>query len=129
MSLIPTTLERLEHGSAQLLDRLAARPRLAAAALLALALFTYLPGVFLLPPVDRTEIVYAQSSRGMLQFFEKLEDQISLNTVRQDPYLQTHPLTQDRVASVQQHVDHSPYSDAPDPAAFQEMHARMLAKL
>jgi 4-amino-4-deoxy-L-arabinose transferase-like glycosyltransferase len=67
MSLIPTTLERLERGSAQLLDRLAARPRLAAAALLALALFTYLPGVFLLPPVDRTEIVYAQSSRGMLE--------------------------------------------------------------
>ena len=30
------------------------------AALLALAVFTYLPGVFLLPPVDRTEIVYAQ---------------------------------------------------------------------
>ena len=30
-------------------------------------MFTYLPGVFLLPPVDRTEIVYAQSSRGMLE--------------------------------------------------------------
>ena len=60
-------LERLERESALLLDKLAARPRLAAAALLALALFTYLPGVFLLPPVDRTEIVYAQTSRGMLE--------------------------------------------------------------
>ena len=67
MSFLPLTLDRLERASAQLLDTLAARPRLAAAALLALAVFTYLPGVFLLPPVDRTEIVYAQSSRGMLE--------------------------------------------------------------
>ena len=67
MSFLPLTLERLERASAQLLDTLAARPRLAAAALLALAVFTYLPGVFLLPPVDRTEIVYAQSSRGMVE--------------------------------------------------------------
>jgi len=67
MSFFPLTPERLERESTCLLDRLAARPRLAAAELLALALFTYLPGVFLLPPVDRTEIVYAQSSRGMLE--------------------------------------------------------------
>ena len=67
MSFFPLTLERLERASTQLLDALAARPRLAAAALLALAVFTYLPGVFLLPPVDRTEVVYAQSSRGMLE--------------------------------------------------------------
>ncbi|MBC7831732.1 MAG: glycosyltransferase family 39 protein [Hyphomicrobium sp.] len=67
MSFLPLTLERLERASTQLLDTLAARPRLAAAALLVLAVFTYLPGVFLLPPVDRTEIVYAQSSRGMLE--------------------------------------------------------------
>jgi predicted Zn-dependent protease len=70
-----------------------------------------------------------QSSVGMLQFFEKLEDQISLNTERQDPYLQTHPLTQDRVDSVQQHVDHSPYSGQKDSPELLEMHARMLAKL
>ena len=37
MSLIPTTLERLERGSAQLLDKLAARPRLAAATFHAVA--------------------------------------------------------------------------------------------
>ncbi|MDP1907690.1 MAG: glycosyltransferase family 39 protein, partial [Hyphomicrobium sp.] len=60
-------LDRLEREATLRLDQLAARPRLAAAALLALALFAYLPGVFLLPPVDRTEIVYAQSSRGMLE--------------------------------------------------------------
>src|SRR5688572_11939334 len=70
-----------------------------------------------------------QSSRGMLEFFEKLEGQIFLNTGSQDPYLQTHPLTRDRVDSVQQHVDHSPYADAKDSAELIEMHQRMLAKL
>jgi predicted Zn-dependent protease len=70
-----------------------------------------------------------QSSRGMLQFFEKLESQMLLNTGSQDPYLQTHPLTRDRIDSVQQHVDHSPYSDAKDSPALIEMHQRMLAKL
>lgn len=67
MSFLPSTLDRLERDSTSILDKLAARPRLAAAALLALALFTYLPGVLLLPPVDRTEIVYAQSSRDMIK--------------------------------------------------------------
>lgn len=70
-----------------------------------------------------------QSARGMLQFFEKLQSQILLNSGSQDPYLQTHPLTRDRIASVQQHVDHSPYSDVKDPPALVELHQRMLAKL
>lgn len=67
MSFLSSTPQRLEHDSTAFLDKLAARPRLAAAALLALALFAYLPGVLLLPAVDRTEIVYAQSSRDMLK--------------------------------------------------------------
>lgn len=66
MSFLPLTLDRLERESIALLNRLASQPRLAAAALFALALLTYLPGVVLLPPVDRTEIVYAQTSRDML---------------------------------------------------------------
>ncbi len=65
----------------------------------------------------------------MLEFFEKLESQMLLNTGSQDPYLQTHPLTQDRINSVQEHVDHSPYSDAKDSPELLERHRRMLAKL
>ena len=67
MSILPLTLQRLECASTRLLDTLGKGHRLAAAALLALTLIAYLPGVFLLPPVDRTEIVYAQSTRGMLE--------------------------------------------------------------
>lgn len=70
-----------------------------------------------------------QSSRGMLEFFGKLESQMLLNTGSQDPYLQTHPLTQDRINSVQEHVDHSAYSDAKDSPDLLEKHQRMLAKL
>lgn len=60
------TLERLDSGCRSLIDRLAARPRLAAAVLLALALVSYLPGLVALPTVDRTEVVYAQMARDML---------------------------------------------------------------
>ena len=86
MSFLPLTLERLERESTCLLDRLAARPRLAAAALLALAVFTYLPGVFLLPPVDRTEIVYAQSSRGMLERGTLIDSSYEGERVRLPPH-------------------------------------------
>ena len=70
-----------------------------------------------------------QSSRGMLEFFQKLEGQEFLLRTNQDPYLLTHPLTRDRIDSVQAHVDQSPYSEAKDPAALVELHQRMLAKL
>jgi predicted Zn-dependent protease len=70
-----------------------------------------------------------QSARGMLEFFEKLEGQEFLLASNQDPYVQTHPLTRDRIASVEEHVDHSAYSDAKDSPALIEMHQRMLAKL
>jgi 4-amino-4-deoxy-L-arabinose transferase-like glycosyltransferase len=66
MTLLPPQLDRLEITCRRLIDRIAARPRLAAAVLFGLALVCYLPGLLALPPVDRTEVVYAQSSRDML---------------------------------------------------------------
>jgi predicted Zn-dependent protease len=47
----------------------------------------------------------------------------------QIPYLRTHPLTQDRIASFEEAAARSPYADAPDPPQFIEMHRRMVAKL
>ena len=67
--------------------------------------------------------------RGMLEFFQKLEWQEFLLGQNQDPYLLTHPLTTDRIDSVQQHVDNSPYSDAKDPPEDLAMQERMVAKL
>jgi predicted Zn-dependent protease len=70
-----------------------------------------------------------QSARGLLEFFEKLEGEEYLLAGNQDPYLQTHPLTRDRIEAVQQHVDTSPYSSTKDAPALVLMHQRMLAKL
>ena len=66
-------LTRLEARCTRLIDALSAQPRLAAAALFALALVTYLPGLVALPPVDRTEVVYAEMARGMLERGEPLD--------------------------------------------------------
>jgi len=75
--------------------------------------------------LDRT----GQSSRGLLEFFEKLGDQEALLTSNQDPYVRTHPLTRDRVDSVRAHVETSPYADVPDPPQLVAAHLRMQAKL
>ena len=67
MTPISPTLERLEQISARTVDAIAKRPWLAACVLIAIALVCYLPGVLALAPVDRTEIIYAESSRAMLE--------------------------------------------------------------
>lgn len=63
----PPALEQFELKSARTIDAIATRPWVAAAVLLALALVSYLPGLLALPAVDRTEIIYAESSRAMLE--------------------------------------------------------------
>jgi predicted Zn-dependent protease len=70
-----------------------------------------------------------QSARGLLDFFHILSGQELLVTARQDPYLRTHPLTQDRIEALEAFVARSPYSDVPVRPEFQEQHRRMLAKL
>jgi len=71
------------------------------------------------------------STRGMLEFFKKLEDQNLLPEDRQTEYVRTHPLTADRIQAVQGHLDNSPPAlrDAKLPQKFYEMHERMKAKL
>jgi predicted Zn-dependent protease len=75
--------------------------------------------------LDRTH----QSARGLLQFFEKLQSQELLIGVHQSTYLTDHPLTEERIAYVRDHVEHSPYSEVPDPPAFVAMLARSKVKL
>lgn len=69
------------------------------------------------------------SARGMLTLFQKLRDEEALIISRQDPYLITHPLTQDRLDYVARHVDTSPYSDAPLPAGLDGGFRMVQAKL
>lgn len=70
-----------------------------------------------------------QSARGMLEFFKILGKQEALLVGQQDPYLRTHPLTQDRIDAVTEHVQHSPYSDVPDRPEFVDGFKRIQAKL
>jgi predicted Zn-dependent protease len=75
--------------------------------------------------LDRTH----QSAQGLLDFFRILEQEEFLNAQHQDPYLQTHPLTEERVNYVKEHVDHSPYTSAKDPPEWMAMDDLIKAKL
>jgi predicted Zn-dependent protease len=70
-----------------------------------------------------------QSARGLLQFFEKLQTEELLIGEHEDPYLMDHPLTQQRVDYVREHVERSPYSNAPDPPSYVEMLKRSKVKV
>lgn len=69
------------------------------------------------------------SARGMLDLLKVLQQQDALISDMQDPYLQTHPLSSDRVAYVAHHVATSPYSNAPFPPGFASGFAMVRAKL
>ncbi len=70
-----------------------------------------------------------QSARGTLEFLTFLARHELLMVGRQDPYLRSHPLTQERMDSVRQHIQNSPYSDVPDSPEFVVAFKRMRAKL
>ncbi|MFZ4124735.1 MAG: M48 family metalloprotease [Rickettsiales bacterium] len=69
------------------------------------------------------------SSSGVLEMFETLRRNESGALSKRDPYLQTHPLSSDRVATVRNHVNESKIPKNQVPPQFIPMHARMVAKL
>jgi predicted Zn-dependent protease len=75
--------------------------------------------------LDRASV----STRGMMEFFQKLAGQEMLPYDQQSAYVRTHPLTQDRIDAVRDHLDHSSYKDAKLDQKYYVMHERMKAKL
>ena len=75
--------------------------------------------------LDSTE----QSSRGLLNFLKILQKNSLLYTASRDPYASTHPLTQDRILFLENHVARSPYSNVPIPQQYVAMHARARGKI
>jgi predicted Zn-dependent protease len=69
------------------------------------------------------------SAKGLLEFFEILQQQELLSAAHQSPFLRDHPLTEQRVEYVRDHVAHSPWSNAVDPPEWMLMHQVMKAKL
>lgn len=80
---------------------------------------------FALKALDETK----QSAEGLYKFFDRISGQELLVTARQDPYVRTHPLTRNRMTSIQAHIQKSPYSDVPPDAELEDQHRRMVAKL
>ncbi len=69
------------------------------------------------------------SPRGLLNTFEELSGQELLLSNNQDPYVRTHPLTQERLDTMKRAVEKSPYKDATPPPHFEEMFRRVHVKL
>ena len=75
--------------------------------------------------LDRT----GQSSKGMEDFMRILANQEAIYMGQGDPYMRSHPLTQDRIEVIGNHVAHSRLSDVPATPQDILAHARMRAKL
>ncbi len=69
------------------------------------------------------------SAKGMLDFMHILQSQDRLYSAGANPYTRTHPLTEDRILFVQNHVDTSPVSAAKLPPEYLAVHLRLRAKL
>lgn len=70
-----------------------------------------------------------QSARGLMDILNQLQSQELLAVGRQDPYLRTHPLSQERIATVRTHVEQSKYSDVPPNELADYLFRRMRGKL
>ena len=69
------------------------------------------------------------SPRGMAEFMHKISGQEALYSSNQDPYLRSHPLTQERITFIEEQVRRSPTGDRPAPPALVALQDRMRAKL
>ena len=69
------------------------------------------------------------SPEGLLTFMRKLQGQEALLSSNQDPYLRSHPLTNDRMNYMRDSVAASPFTGKPFADDLVERHKRMRAKL
>jgi predicted Zn-dependent protease len=70
-----------------------------------------------------------QSARGLLKFFEILQTNELLTGERQESWVRTHPLTQQRIQYLRDHVAQARCSNSTDTAASIELLRRVKAKL
>lgn len=70
-----------------------------------------------------------QSGKGLIQFFEKFRYQEILSNAKRYPYFRSHPLSSQRIDSLREVVDESPYTTTPDSAEDQRRLEMTQAKL
>ncbi|MEP9348064.1 M48 family metalloprotease [Xanthobacter sp. KR7-225] len=82
---------------------------------------------------DRSAVSYLnathQSAKGMIETFQRFQEDQLFISQRVDPYLLSHPMARERIAALETLAKASPYYDAKDPPALQERHDMMRAKL
>ena len=70
-----------------------------------------------------------QSAKGMVDLFKRLTNELLFATRYANPYLQTHPMPAERLATLETIAKQSPYWNVTDPPALQLRHDLMRAKL
>src|SRR6266700_261752 len=70
-----------------------------------------------------------QSPKGMYETFKRFTSESLFAARGADPYLQSHPMPADRVASLEEMARASPYWDMKDDPALQARHDMMRAKI
>ena len=70
-----------------------------------------------------------QSATGLLEFMEVLEDQELLSARNQDPYVRTHPLSQNRIEAIRRHLKKSRFTNTPASERNKEFYSRIRAKI
>jgi predicted Zn-dependent protease len=70
-----------------------------------------------------------QSPKGMYDTFKRFANEVLYQSRYIDPYLQSHPMPQERVDALEQLAKTSPYWEKKDPAELQARHDLMRAKL
>lgn len=82
---------------------------------------------------DRSAVKYLdatrQSAKGMLETFERFQNDQLFLSQRIDPYLLSHPMARERIAALEQLAKASPNYNAKDPPELQARHDLMRAKL
>ena len=82
---------------------------------------------------DRAAVDYLnkthQSGAGMLAVLERLASDSLFDARQANPYLQSHPMPRERIATLEQLVRASPYFNQKDPPALQARHDLVRAKL
>ncbi len=66
---------------------------------------------------------------GLLTFLKKLEGEELLPSTQQSEYIRTHPLTRNRISSIEAGVQKSPHLNKATSDKWKNQHARMRAKL
>lgn len=69
------------------------------------------------------------SARGLADFLKVLQDQELVPEKYQDPYVRTHPLSRERIDTIDAHLSRSKYSDVPPDPVLEQRHRRVRAKI